>query len=564
MSEGGFELETKRVGGLPLVNRFLERLRLGALFDKHVLSDSRAQVASSRLLAVLLRNLILARVPIYGLGEWAEGWVPQLLGLEPDEPALMNDDRVGRALDRLYDADRSVLLTELVVGAVKEFKVELEQFHNDSTSLTLHGEYSDATGKLVRGKPSLEITHGHNKDHRPDLKQLVWILTISADGAVPVHFKVSDGNTEDSTTHQETWDVLRRLVGSSNFLYVADSKLCTRANLRHIHEHGGKFVTIMPHTRKEDEQFRDWLQDHAPPWEEVARKPHSRLKDGPEEVIQACASPVPESDGYRLLWFRSSHKIERDARARSAAIESAQKKLLELQGRVAGPRTRFQSTATVSQAIDEVLRQTGAARWIAYQVEEHEEETFHQEKRGRPGNDTRYRRRLKKRFRFTWELRKGLVEYDARCDGIFPLMTNSELDPQQVLDAYKSKQPMIEKRHHLLKSVQAATPLLLKSVSRVEALLFLLFVALLVSALIERELRAAMTAAEAESLPLYPEERECKAPTTVRILEVLEPLQRSVLGKGGQVVQRFEPELSKLQRQVVSLLGMRPQAFAGH
>src|SRR3972149_10622921 len=47
MSEGGFEWETKRVGGLPLVNRFLERLRVGALFDKHVLSDSRAQVASS-------------------------------------------------------------------------------------------------------------------------------------------------------------------------------------------------------------------------------------------------------------------------------------------------------------------------------------------------------------------------------------------------------------------------------------------------------------------------------------------------------------------------------------
>ena len=187
-----------------------------------------------------------------------------------------------------------------------------------------------------------------------------------------------------------------------------------------------------------------------------------------------------------------------------------------------------------------------------------------QEKRGRPGNDTRYRRRLKKRFSFTWELRKALVEYDARCDGIFPLMTNSELAPLHVLDAYKSKHPMIEKRHDLLKNVQAATPVCLKSVSRVEALLFLLFVALLVSALIERELRAAMAASGAEALPLYPEERDCKAPTTVRVLEVLEPLQRSVLGKGGQVVQRFEPDLSKLQRQIVSLLGMRPQAFVGH
>ncbi len=564
MSDAGFELKTKRVGGLPLVNRFLERLRVSAIFEKHVRSDSRTQVENSRLLGVLLRNLILARVPLYGLGEWADDWVPQLLGLEADELALLNDDRVGRGLDRLFDADRSALLTELVVGAVKEFKVDLEQLHNDSTSLTLEGEYADATGKLVRGKPSLTITHGHNKDHRPDLKQLVWILTISADGAVPVHFKVADGNTEDTTTHQETWDVLRRLVGSSRFLYVADSKLCTRANLRHIHEQGGTFVTIMPRTRKEDEQFRDWLQGNAPPWEEICRKPHGRLKGGPEDVIHACASPVPESDGYRLIWFRSSHKIGRDARARSDAIASAWKKLIELQARVAGPRARFQSTAALSEAVDEILRNGGVARWIVYQVEEHAEETFRQEKRGRPGNDTRYRRQLKKRFRLTWELRKELVEYDARCDGIFPLVTNGDLDARQVLDAYRSKQPMIEKRHALLKNVQAATPVFLKSVHRVEALLFLLFVALLVSALIERELRAAMTATGAESLPLYPEERDCKAPTTTRVLEVLEPLQRSVLGKGGQVVQRFEPELTRLQRQVVSLLGMQPQAFAGH
>jgi hypothetical protein len=146
MSEGGFELETKRVGGLPLVNRFLERLRVSALLEKHVHTDSRTQVGNSRLLAVLVRNLILARVPLYALGEWAGGWVPQLLGLAPDEVALLNDDRVGRGLDRLYDADRSALLTELVVGAVKEFKVDLEQLHNDSTSLTLHGEYSEADG----------------------------------------------------------------------------------------------------------------------------------------------------------------------------------------------------------------------------------------------------------------------------------------------------------------------------------------------------------------------------------------------------------------------------------
>ena len=67
--------------------------------------------------------------------------------------------------------------------------VDLEQLHNDSTTVTFSGEYRGATTQtLRRGKQTLAITHGHNKDHRPELKQLLFILTISADGAVPVHY----------------------------------------------------------------------------------------------------------------------------------------------------------------------------------------------------------------------------------------------------------------------------------------------------------------------------------------------------------------------------------------
>ena len=162
-------------------------------------------------------------------------WVPALLWLAPEQGALLHDDRVGRALDGLFDADRRALLTNLVVHMVKEFQVSLTQLHKDSTSLTLHGTYDGATGKLVRGQPTLVVTFGHSKDHHPDLKQLLWILTVSADGAVPVHVKVADGNTEDSTTHVETREVLRGLVGSPHFLYVADSTLCTRETLKHTH-----------------------------------------------------------------------------------------------------------------------------------------------------------------------------------------------------------------------------------------------------------------------------------------------------------------------------------------
>src|ERR1035437_8739691 len=69
------------------------------------------------------------------------------------------------------------------------------------------------------GKPTAAITFGHSKDHRPDLKQLVWILTVAADGAVPLAYRLADGNTSDDPTHIPTWDGLVALLGRADFIY---------------------------------------------------------------------------------------------------------------------------------------------------------------------------------------------------------------------------------------------------------------------------------------------------------------------------------------------------------
>jgi len=559
----GFELDSKLLGALPLVNHFIGRLRFEHFLRRHLPTpDPRVQLETVPVLGVLLRNLIVARVPLYSVGEWAREFVPSLLGLRATQVPLLNDDREGRALDQLFDADRSSLLTELVVHMVREFDVALEQFHNDSTTLSLHGEYRSSTGKLVRGKPTVVVTYGNSKDHRPDLKQLLWILTVSSDGAIPVHFKVADGNTEDSTTHVETWEVLRRLVGSASFLYIADSKLCTRPNLKHIHGSGGRFITVMPRTRKEDRLFKDWLQHNVPAWEEVVRKPHPRLKHGPPDVFSACASPIPDGDGFRLLWFQSTHKMERDAQTRRDAIQSASKALVQLQARLEGSRPRFRSRVAVARAVEKILKEKHAERWLEYKISLSAEPRYHQEKRGRPGNKTRWRRELRTRFHLDFSQRGDQITYDARCDGIFPLLTDClDLSFLQVLEAYKCKQPMVEKRHDLLKNVEAATPIYLKSISRIEALLFVHFVALMVHALIERQLRTAMATKEVSELPLYPEDRDCKAPSTARILEVFEMLQRHLLCRRGKLVQRFDPELTELQATILEMLGVATEAY---
>ncbi len=176
----GFTLRSQTIGGLPIVNNVFERLRLPALLAGVLpASDVRLKLAPAAAIRLVVTNLILGREPLYELGEWAARFDPALLGLSIDEVRVVNDDRVGRALEALFDADRASLLTAVVLQAVSEFGVDTSQLHNDSTSISVHGFYAHADGAPRDGKPTPVITFGLSKDHRPDLKQLVWILTVA-------------------------------------------------------------------------------------------------------------------------------------------------------------------------------------------------------------------------------------------------------------------------------------------------------------------------------------------------------------------------------------------------
>ena len=143
---------------------------------------------------MLLRSIIVEREPIYRQQETAHGFASGLFGVSVPHMPHLSDDRIGRALDRLFDADRTALLTELVLAVAQRFGVRFEEFHNDSTSICLCGSYRAATGRNIRGRSAPVVTFGYSKHHRPDLKQLLFILTMSADGSVPVEFRCADGN----------------------------------------------------------------------------------------------------------------------------------------------------------------------------------------------------------------------------------------------------------------------------------------------------------------------------------------------------------------------------------
>ncbi|MGH7416644.1 MAG: IS1634 family transposase, partial [Candidatus Rokuibacteriota bacterium] len=443
-----FTLRTERLGPLPLVNHFLARLDLAAILARHVPTDDRrVALPYADGLGILLRSIIVEREPIYRQGETVRTFAAGLYGLAADADVRVGDDQLGRALDRLFEADRAALLTEVVVAVGQRFGVRFAQLHNDSTTIRFCGQYrASRAGRRLRGRPTPWITYGYSKDHRPDLKQLLFILTMSADGGVPVQFRCADGNTPDTETHRQTWDTLRAVAGRSDFLYVADSKLCTREQMDHLDRHGGRFVTVLPRSRLEDAEFRRWLQTHEPAWELVWDRPNPRRRGGPRDRWSVCLAPLPSREAWPMIWVRSALLALRQEQSRRERLAAAIEDLTDLQRRLRSPKARLRAAHEVDKKIQAILARHQVGRYLTVRRTVRAEHRFRQMRRGRPGPHTPYRKTTRRHPDLEWRLEEPALAYDRKSDGMYPLLTNDKtLTPAQVLAAHKG-QPTLEKR----------------------------------------------------------------------------------------------------------------------
>jgi transposase len=569
---GGKTLRTYDVGVLPIINRILKRMRLSEILEECLPpGDARTRLSIHRGLLVLVRNILIAREPVYGIGQWAARYAPNQLDLGEEEVELLNDDRMGRCLDQLFDALDVGLVMKIVRHVIEEFQINLDELHNDSTSVSVYGAYSEAQEEgRSRGRRTLAITFGHSKDHRPDLKQLLYILTVTNDGGVPVYFTSASGNTTDDTTHRQTWDLLRDLVGRADFLYVADCKLASRDNMNYIARQKGRFITVLPRTHKEDQQFRQRLlkTPDSVRWTElytvtkevvtegkVYQKTVDRLSVSSEEMISG--------DGYRVLWYHSTRKVELDSQRRTRQLQRAIQELTELRDRLRGAKSRFRERGKVDAAVQEIVGKHELDPLLRVDILEEEKATYRQASKGRPSKDTKYVKQVKTRFDISWTVDPVRLAEAESLDGIFPLITNvREMLAEEILRAYK-RQPIIEKRFSQLKTDFAVAPIYLKSVTRIQGLLAVYFFVLIVQTLLERELRQAMEREKIASLPLYPEDRACRRPTTRKIVDLFDGVQRHELVLLHRKPEVMLTQLSPLQKQILKLLRVSAASY-GH
>ena len=549
------ELKRFNISGIPLIKSVSECLDLKTIFSKHIPFYGNERVPVTSTLLLLIWNITLGRQPLYELSGWIKDIDLKCHGLDEESVDALNDDRFGRALDKLYLADRATLMTEIVVKMIRTVNLDMSRVHNDSTTVKAYGKIPGIT------KNGLKIANGNSKEHRPDLAQLVFSLTISSDGAVPIHYKTYPGNSTDDTTHIETWNTVREIAGTSNFTYVADCKVCTAKQLSYIVGSGGRVITVMPETWKESKIFKDSLR-----LKKIARKVIlRRMVPGSFSELEYISIFSGEhktlNDGYIIYWYCSSEKKRLDRMRREKRVQKATRELLGLSSKL--NKAKLKTEKEIREEIDSILKRYKVEQFFNITICEKKEETRGQIGRGRPGPNTKYRIYSKISYSLLWEPDEKRLRQEEGVDGIFPLITTDKsFDPKEVLLSYKY-QPRLEKRFNQFKSVHEAAPLLFKNIERVEAIMFLFFVALIIQGVIERKVRLAMKEKGIKSLPLYPEYRKSFYPTTSKIFYNFDGISSYKILKDGKVIKEFKDCLSSTQKIILDLLDMDENQYWG-
>lgn len=533
MQVESLSLRNKLQGALPLVDDFLRALQLRPLLGQQICPPHYVDA-----LEMLIKSVLLQPNALYRIEEWAQPYDP---ALRPAQP--LGDDALGRALDRLFQSDRASLMTALVVQAVKAFDIRTSQIHNDSTSIKFCGAYAQQDPKAVK------LTRGFSKDHRPDLKQLIYSLSVSDDGAVPVHYKAYAGNQTDDGTHWETWQCLCRLLERCDFLYVADCKLCVSQTLLRLDKQGGRFITVLPRNRGEVGAFAEQAAACQVRWEPLWSRRSAR-KYGRRETFELAAGLYQMQEGFRIYWYRSSEKCLYDAQDRQARIATALQRLERLnQRRGRGPKTE----PAIRRVAENTLAHYRVKNLVHYQIALQEEVRFVQRTRGQPSAQTNYKRVVKSIPIVSASQDQAAIAGAKTMDGVFPYVTNTDLSALETLKKYKY-QPRLEKRHFLGKSVLEISPVFLKKNTRIEALMFVCFIAQLVAALMERAIRQNMFRRQIKAIPILPEGRYSKTPSFAQVLDTFAALAKHELYQKDQMIKVFADPLTDIQKTVLDLL----------
>jgi transposase len=527
---------TQRLDHLGIVAGVCRHIHLIEQIDTHVGPSERRVAVGEAVQAMVLNALGFASRALYLTPEFFTNKPVDLLIREGLQAEDLNDDSLGRALDRLYEAGVTEVFAWVASHALQVYGLQHRFVHLDSTSVSLQGEYvPDAEDPRV-----IRIAHGYSKDHRPDLKQVVVSLICTYRSAIPVWLEVLSGNSADKTTFPQTIHAyIAQLQAAELPYFIADSALYSQEMLKALW--AVRWITRVPETLQE---ARALLQ-HM----EAAEMPPSAQQGYRYGEVHSQYGGVPQR------WLVT---FSEQAYAREVAIfqqqlhrqqEQAQKQLWHLSHR------EFATEESARIAVAAVEKP-----WRFHRAQVQVEPVAHYGRRGRP-------RAGEAPQQVRWRVIGDVVEEPTavaaalKSKGKFILATNEEnaqcLPAETMLAAYKAQGVSVERGFRFLKDpLFFADSLFLKRPERLMALLMVMGLALLVYALAEHTVRTELRR-RGESLPDQ-RGQPTQRPTMRWIFQLFEGIDVLWLPQ-PLGVQRLVLNLKPIHRQILNLLGVEVQ-----
>jgi transposase len=528
------QFDTQRVGALPVIAEFCERLQLSRLINEIV--PWAGDVPLGDIVEILVANRLLEPKPIYKLGSWAtKATLANFYNLTEHK---LHDDCIGRALERIADHGDNVQ-SALVMGIIRQFKLDVRQVHYDMSTIELYGSYADYAEEPLDAQTP-RPAYGRTKSGRKHMKQIQFGINVVKDGAVPISHRAFDGNAAESPTHLDNLKRLSQLLPKGDLLYMADSKFDSKENLLAVAARKGKFLSTGALTEDLQQLFLSvknqlTILDYHPksqahlPVEERDAYRGVEIK----QELRGIKEGKPLRCKYRLLFVWSELKARQSVRTRQRHINTIAATFTQVSKTL--NRYQLKTKTKVVRRLETAKNRYGEGTLFTYEV----------------GEDAQGR------LTFHWTMdTKELARREA-LDGIFVMKTNLAKATHSTTDVLRSykEQIQVERRIGNLKGPLAVAPMFLKNPKRMAGLLYILLWALTILSLMERQVRR-----ELQGQPmygLYPENRPSTAPTGVRLIEAFEYLCIILTKEDGRPT-RYLGELNDTHRQILRLLDMGP------
>jgi transposase len=477
----------------PVLGQIMNEMDVAGVINKVVSTDdSQAKIDVGTFVCLMVHNLLGdVNIRLYTMDDFFEDKaLPLLVPWNPDvDRDEINDDRAARVLDAVWEADPQKMFSAVANEAIRLHKLDTSIIHSDTTSKMFQGVFDTEDVDVL----APVVTFGHTKDHRPDLKQLVFGVGTTADG-VPVIAEVADGNESDKTLNGRWVKNLRLVLGKMDvqefLLYVADSALVTTPNLRLMDEYHIDFISRLPGTfAVEEELKRKALVDDK--WQFIGKL--SEKKDA--ATYQSCEMSG-EIDGktYRFVVVKSDKKDKRKEKALDHTVKqehtTVSKDLKNLKKRLFA--CRRDAEIETEKFLKEHMMQYHD---IAWNIEE-KNEKMKRDKRGRPKNDETTPTQTLYSLTGELQINTSAYERDREICGIFILITTlmdgKKHSSKTILERYKN-QGTVERIFKLIKNPTWVGAFCLKKPERIAALGYILLITAMIYTLWEHRMRKALS-----------------------------------------------------------------------